>query len=100
MTTVQPSSLKAPYATVKPFSETLNRVRGLQLRRIDTDTLTKWGYKSFDASSVISAFKFLNLIDKDGTTTSDYLSLKSDSTYQRELRRIVETAYDKVFAIY
>jgi hypothetical protein len=100
MTTTLPSSSKAPYATVRPFSEILNRVRGLQLRRIDTDTLTKWGYKSFDASSVISAFKFLNVIDKGGNTTSDYLSLKSDSTYQRELRRIVESAYSRVFAIY
>lgn len=90
----------APYASVKPFSEILHRVRQLQLKIIDSETLKKWGYKHYDASSAISALKFLNLIDGNANTTSDYVAIKSDIKYQSELRRIVEGAYDRLFAIF
>jgi hypothetical protein len=91
---------KAPYASVKAFSEILYKIRQYQLRRIDSDTLTKWEYKQFDASSSVSALKFLNIIDGKGNTTEDYGKIRSDITYQQELRRIVETAYHRLFSLY
>lgn len=100
MNTETKATSTAPYASVKPFSEILHRIRQLQLKNIDSDTLKKWGYKDFDASSAISALKFLNLIDSDGNTTGDYVSIKSDMKYKPELKRIVERAYDRLLAIF
>ena len=94
------SKLKAPYASVKSFSEILNKSRQYQLRRIDSDTLSKWGYKDYDVSSTVSALKFLNIIDDNGNTSTDYASIRSDIKYEQELRRIVETGYARLFSLY
>lgn len=94
------SKLKAPYASIKPFSGILSKIREYQLKKISTDTLIKWGYKQFDASSSVSALKFLNLIDDEDNTTADYSSIRSDAKYKQELKRIVEQAYNRLFDLY
>lgn len=94
------SKLKAPYATVRPFSEILDKSRQYQLRRIDADTLGKWGYSQFDISSSLSALKFLNIIDGSFNTTDNYGAIRSDIKYESEMRRIVETAYGRLFNLY
>ena len=93
------SKRKAPYATVKPFAEVLHKLRQYQLSKVDKLTLTKWGYSPYDASSILSALRFLNIIDASGSTTSNHASIKPDSKYPVELKRIVEEAYSRLFTL-
>ncbi|QQS23414.1 DUF5343 domain-containing protein [bacterium] len=78
----------------------MNRVRQLQLKRIDTPTLVKWGSTKYDASSILSAFKFLNLIDDQGKVTENYTALRPDATYKDQLSRIVRSAYARLFELH
>ena len=94
------NSNKAPYASAKPFSEALFKIRQLQLKKVDSSTLSKWGGTPYDVSSVLSAFKFLNLIDQNGNVTENYSSLRSDSKYKEELARIVKSAYSRFFELH
>jgi len=99
MTTTKTTKLNAPYASVKPFSEILKKIRDLQFSKIDNDILINLGYNKFNASSAITTLRFLDIIDDNGSVKENYRKIKPDSKYKTELRRIIETAYKGLFTI-
>lgn len=93
------SKKKAAYATVEKFSKVLDKIRNLQYSQVGKKELANIGLSASGVSSVMSALKFLGLINEDCTVTDKYKSLRLDSSYRKVMDEIVRQAYNDVFKV-
>lgn len=85
---------KAPYAPISALREFLAKIRNVQVpNRVDRAFLQKLNVASNNEWALISALKFLGIIDDRGIPTSAYRRLLSDQTFGETLRHLVERSY-------
>lgn len=94
MKTVQGSGRKAPYAPLSALRDFFDRMRTSAVpNHIDYKHLRKLNIAPGNEWSLISALKFLEIIDDGGVPTDAYRELLSTDTFSSTLGRLVRTAY-------
>jgi hypothetical protein len=89
---------KAPYAPVSAFEEFLDRIPNVSVpSRIDQGFLKKLNIARGNEWALLSALKFLGIIDPQGRPSAGYRRLVSTDTRQEALRHLVDTAYAPLF---
>lgn len=67
--------------------------------KVDADLLVGYGISRGNVFALLSALKFLNLIDDRGEPTSDFGSLQTmGKEFPDNLKRIIKTAYAELFS--
>lgn len=89
---------KAPYAPVSALEEFFNKMRNVAVpARVDQRFLQKLSIAAGNEWALLSALKFLGVIDSQGRPTHAYRLLQSSDRFQDTLRHLVQTAYEPVF---
>ncbi len=85
----------APYVPVTTFRTFLERIRWVTTpKKVDKKLLDDYGIPPKNQSALLSALKFLGLIDDNGTPTSDFRRLQSSGTeFRNGLEEIVRKSY-------
>jgi len=85
---------KAPYAPISALREFLSKIRNVQVpNRVDKAFLQKLNVASNNEWALISALKYLGIVDDRGIPTSAYRRLLSDQTFTDTFRHLVERSY-------
>lgn len=85
---------KAPYAPVSAFTEFLDKIPDKSVpSRVDRPFLQKLNVGVGNEWALLSALKFLGIIDAQGTPTAAYRRLLDSDHRQEALRNLVEMAY-------
>lgn len=91
-------SLKYPFVASKSMSEMMDFVRKSGWRpRINTGLIKKLGIATNNEGKVLSALRFLDLIDQTGNPTGDFDKLKDD--YAGTLKRLTREKYGDLLNI-
>lgn len=91
-------SRKAPYAPVSALREFFSKIRNVGVPpRVDQRFLQKHNIAAGNEWSLLSALKFLGVIDSQGEPTSAYRRLLSTDQFEQTLRNLVELAYAPLF---
>jgi Family of unknown function (DUF5343) len=89
---------RAPYAPISALERFLDRIRDRAVPElVDHRFLQKLNVASNNEYSLLSALKFLGIVDDRGKPTHVYRRLQSTDEFQDTLRHLVETAYRPVF---
>lgn len=90
----------APYVPVSVLSGFLDRIRRISTPpKITSRHLQESGMSDSDSFALLSALRFLNLIDEEGTPTPEFRSLQtSGDEFKRNLEQVVRNAYSDLFA--
>jgi hypothetical protein len=90
----------APYVTISVLSSFLDRIRRIATPpKITSSSLQETGISSFDSLALLSALRFLNLIDDQGVPTPEFRSLQtSGDEFKANLERVVRNAYSDLFS--
>lgn len=84
---------RAPYAPISALREFFARIKNVGVPSVvDRKFIQKLNVASNNEWALLSALKFLGVIDDRGEPTSAYRSLQSDR-FEETLRHLVETAY-------
>ncbi len=84
---------KAPYTTLKSLQEFLDRIRGISTPdRVDRKFLQRIGVGKNSEWALLSALKFLRIVDYNGFPTPTYRRLQTDG-WQAALRELVIDSY-------
>lgn len=90
---------KAPYAPISALREFFARIKNVGAPGIvDRKFIQKLNVASNNEWALLSALKFLGIIDDRGEPTSAYRSLQSDR-FEETLRHLVERAYAPLLEI-
>jgi hypothetical protein len=90
---------RAPYAPISALRRFLERIRDRAVpEHVDHRFLQKLNVASNNEYSLLSALKFLEIVDDRGRPTHAYRRLQTTDQFQDTLRHLVETAYRPVFA--
>jgi hypothetical protein len=90
---------KAPYAPISALREFFARIKNVGVPGVvDRKFIQKLNVASNNEWALLSALKFLGIIDDRGEPTSAYRSLQSDR-FEETLRHLVETAYAPLLEI-
>lgn len=90
---------KAPYAPISALREFFARIKHVGAPGVvDRKFIQKLNVASNNEWALLSALKFLGIIDDRGEPTSAYRSLQSDR-FEETLRHLVETAYAPLLEI-
>ena len=85
---------KAPYAPVSALKEFFERMRDVGVpARVDRRFLQKLNVASNNEWALLSALKFLGIVDEAGTPTTAYRSLLSTDRFEGVLRDLVSRSY-------
>ena len=91
-------SRKAPYAPVSALREFFSKIRNVGVpARVDQRFLQKHNIAAGNEWSLLSALKFLGVIDRQGEPTAAYRRLLSSDQFEGTLRNLVELAYGPLF---
>jgi hypothetical protein len=89
---------RAPYAPISALEKFLERMRDRSVPEyVDHRFLRKMSVASNNEYSLLSALKFLGILDDRGRPTHAYRQLQRADSFQDTLRHLVETAYQPVF---
>jgi hypothetical protein len=89
---------RAPYAPISALERFFERIRDRSVpEHVDHRFLQKLNVASNNEYSLLSALKFLGILDDRGRPTHSYRLLQSTDGFQDALRHLVETAYRPVF---
>lgn len=89
---------KAPYAPISALEKFFERIRDRSVPdHVDHHFLQKLSVASNNEYSLLSALKFLGVVDEHGVPTHSYRLLQTTDRFQDTLRHLVETAYEPVF---
>lgn len=90
---------KAPYAPVSALREFFERMRSASVpNRVDRRFLQKLNVASNNEWALLSALKFLRIVDEQGAPTEAYRALLSTEKFQPTLAGLVRAAYADLFA--
>src|SRR5437588_10350346 len=90
-------SRRAPYAPISSLREFLDRMRSIGVPvRVDRRFLQKLNVASNNEWALLSAMKFLGIVDEHGSPTHAYRLLQGDR-FEDTFRHLVETAYASLF---
>jgi len=89
---------RAPYAPVSALREFFERMREISVPpRVDRRFLQKLNVASNNEWALLSALKFLGIVDEHGVPTHAYRLLQTTDRFAETLRHLVETAYRDLF---
>jgi hypothetical protein len=89
---------RAPYAPISALQRFFERIRDRQTPdRVDHKFLRKLSVAHNNEYSLLSALKFLGILDEFGTPTTSYRSLQSTDRFEEALWSLVQRAYKPVF---
>lgn len=90
----------APYVPVGVLSGFLDRIRRISTPpKITSGALQESGVSTSDSFPLLSALRFLNLIDEQGIPTPEFRSLQtSGDEFKRNLEQVVRNGYSELFA--
>jgi Family of unknown function (DUF5343) len=89
---------RAPYAPISALERFFERIRDRQTPdRVDHKFLRKLGVAHNNEYSLLSALKFLGILDEYGTPTTSYRSLQTTDQFKEALWSLVQRAYKPVF---
>jgi hypothetical protein len=89
---------RAPYAPISALERFFERIRDRSVPdHVDHKFLQKLNVASNNEYSLLSALKFLGILDDHGRPTHSYRLLQSTDGFQDALRHLVETAYRAAF---
>jgi hypothetical protein len=92
------SGRKAPYAPISALREFFSRMRDVSVpQRVDRRFIQKQNVASNNEWALLSALKFLGVVDERGAPTHAYRLLQSTDQFEATLRHLVETAYAQLF---
>lgn len=85
---------KAPYAPISALREFFTKMRSMSVpSRIDAQFLRKLNVASNNEYALLSALKFLGVVDERGKPTHSYRLLQTTDRFEETLRHLVESAY-------
>ncbi|GAC1635381.1 MAG: hypothetical protein NVS4B2_22830 [Chloroflexota bacterium] len=85
---------RAPYAPISALREFFDRIRDIAVpARVDRRFLQKLNVASNNEWALLSALKFLEIVDDRGAPTHAYRQLQTTDKARGTLRHLVETAY-------
>jgi hypothetical protein len=85
---------KAPYAPVSAFVEFLDKIPDKSVpSRVDRGFLQRLNVAAGNEWALLSALKFLGIIDAQGTPTTEYRRLLDSDHRQEALQNLVQVAY-------
>lgn len=91
---------RAPYAPISALERFFERMRDRAVPdHVDHRFLQRLNVASNNEYSLLSALKFLGILDDRGRPTHAYRLLQSTDRFQETLRHLVETAYRPVFEV-
>lgn len=89
---------RAPYAPISSLERFFARIRDRQVPdMVDHTFLQKLNVASNNEYALLSALKFLGVVDDRGKPTHAYRLLQTTDRFEPTLRHLVETAYKPVF---
>ncbi len=89
---------RAPYAPISSLERFFARIRDRQVPEVvDHSFLEKLNVASNNEYALLSALKFLGVVDDRGKPTHAYRLLQTTDRFEPTLRHLVETAYKPVF---
>lgn len=89
---------RAPYAPISSLERFFARIRDRQAPEVvDHTFLEKLNVASNNEYALLSALKFLGVVDEHGKPTHAYRLLQTTDRFEPTLRHLVETAYKPVF---
>lgn len=89
---------KAPYAPISALREFFDRMRDVSVpQRVDRRFIQKLNVASNNEWALLSALKFLGIVDQRGAPTHAYRLLQTTDQFEETLRHLVETAYRPLF---
>lgn len=91
---------KAPYVSVSALSQFFDHIRYVSTpNKVDAGLLLDYGVTKGNVFSLMSALKFLGLVDNDGKPTPAFSSLQvMGEEFVSNLREVVTTAYADLFS--
>lgn len=92
-------TLKAPYVSTRAIRLFLDRVRSVSTpEKVDIDRLQDYGVSPGNAPALLSALKFLGLLDSQGVPTEDFRAIQTTGAeFCQNLEQVVRRAYADVF---
>lgn len=91
---------RAPYAPISALEQFFERIRDRGVPdRVDHNFLKKLNVASNNEYALLSALKFLEIVDDRGLPTHAYRRLQTTDSFQGTLSHLVETAYRSVFEV-
>lgn len=91
---------KAPYAPVSALREFLERIPDIAVPgRVDRRFLQRLNIASNNEWALLSALKFLGIIDQQGVPTSAYRRLQTTDRFEDTMHHLVETAYEPLLRV-
>lgn len=91
---------RAPYAPISAMREFFERIQNIAVpARVDRKFLQRLNVASNNEWALLSALKFLEVVDEHGVPTHAYRQLQTTDKARGTLRHLVETAYAPLFAI-
>lgn len=91
---------RAPYAPISSLEKFFQRIRDRSVpERVDQAFLKRLGVASNNEYALLSALKFLGVVDHRGRATDAYRSLQSADTFRPALERLIREAYRQVFEV-
>jgi hypothetical protein len=90
---------KPPYVAASTLWEFLNKLKNVNAPpHLDAKELEEYGIPKHWAYHLLSALKFLNLVEKNGKTTASLQSLQmKGEEFKRNLEEVVRNAYKELF---
>lgn len=89
---------RAPYAPISALEGFFGRIRDRSVpERVDHRFLQRLNVASNNEYALLSALKFLGILDDRGRPTHAYRLLQSSEKFEDTLRHLVVTAYEPVF---
>lgn len=89
---------RAPYAPISALQRFFARIRDRQVpETVDHTFLEKLNVASNNEYALLSALKFLGVVDDRGKPTHAYRLLQTTDRFEPTLKHLVETAYQPVF---
>lgn len=89
---------RAPYAPISSLERFFERIRNLSVpEHVDQAYLQRLGVASNNEYALLSALKFLGIVDDRGRPTAAYHGLQSADGFQRALSGLVRSAYGQLF---
>jgi Family of unknown function (DUF5343) len=91
---------RAPYAPISALRDFFERIRGVGVpARVDRKFLQKLNVANSNEWSLLSALKFLGIVDAQGIPTHSYRLLQNTDQFEDGLLHLVETAYKPLLGV-
>jgi len=95
--------VKPPYVSSSAIGEFFAKIKKINSPkdRITASTLKEWGISQGQEPALLSALRFLGLIDSKGYATEDFKKLQTvGETFKKSLEEVIKKSYSDFFALY